>query len=75
MTVPVDVTVASPATFIGFADSKKPADTKKNIKSCSVAGKVAGEDGAEKEFKYANCSYTVDGTLEQRQLFNSRKQA
>mmetsp|Transcript_1451 Transcript_1451/g.1877 ORF Transcript_1451/g.1877 Transcript_1451/m.1877 type:complete len:124 (+) Transcript_1451:21-392(+) len=60
--VPVDVTVSSPASFIGFAETKKPKDCRKNIQSCSVNGKVVTADGEEHTFKYANCSYEVDGT-------------
>jgi len=59
VTVPVDVTLSSPASFFTFADSKKPTGTKKNIKSCAVAGKVTDSEGAEHEF--ADCSYNVAG--------------
>jgi hypothetical protein len=62
VTVSVDVTMSSPASFITLADSKKPTGTKKNIKSCAVAGKVTDSEGEEHEFKFANCSYDVAGT-------------
>eukprot|EP00618_Florenciella_parvula_P006221 CAMPEP_0119472648 /NCGR_PEP_ID=MMETSP1344-20130328/4619_1 /TAXON_ID=236787 /ORGANISM="Florenciella parvula, Strain CCMP2471" /LENGTH=112 /DNA_ID=CAMNT_0007505621 /DNA_START=152 /DNA_END=486 /DNA_ORIENTATION=- len=62
VTVDLDVTVSSPATFFGFADSKKGEGSKKSVKSFSVTGKVAGADGEEQDFEVKDCSYIVGGT-------------